>query len=121
MEKGIDITLIERIERLAREDAFSGRVFTRAELSYAKAKKSPAPYLAGLFCAKEALMKALGTGWTAGVSWQDIEVTHSENKLTITLSGKAAELTGTRRTHLSIAYTKKLAIATVIIDRSPQG
>ncbi len=116
MDTGIDITLIERIKRLTGEDAFSGRVFTQMELSRAKAMKSPAPYLAGLFCAKEAFMKALGTGWTNGVSWQDIEVRQTKGRPTISLSGRAAELTGSRRTHLSIACSKKLAIATVVLE-----
>ncbi len=116
MDTGIDITLIERIKRLAGEDAFTGRVFTTGELIFAAGKRNPARHLAGLFATKEAFMKALGTGWTSGVSWQDIEVTHTEARPNITLSGKAAELIGSRRTHLSIACTKKLAIATVIIE-----
>ncbi len=116
MNTGIDITLIERIKRLAGEDAFSGRVFTPGELAYSAGKREPARHLAGRFSAKEAFMKALGTGWTAGVSWQDIEVRQTKDRPTIILSGKAAELTGSRPTHLSIAYSKKLAIATVIIE-----
>jgi len=116
METGIDVTSIERIERLAEEKAFSSRVFTPAELAYARGKRNPGRCLSGRFSAKEAFMKALGTGWTGGVSWRDIEIIKDKGRPCVTLSGRAAELTGTKRTHLSIAYTKKLAIATVIIE-----
>ncbi len=116
METGIDVTSIERIERLAKEKAFSNRVFTPAELACARGKREPGRCLSGRFSAKEAFMKALGTGWTGGVSWRDIEITKTKGRPTFTLSGMAAELTGARRTHLSIAYSKKLAIATVIIE-----
>jgi len=116
METGIDITSIERIERLSREDAFTRRVFTTGELAYSAGKKDPARHLAGRFSAKEAFMKALGTGWTGGVSWRDIEVVNIKGRPTLTLAGAAAELTSGRRAHLSIAYSEKLAIATVVIE-----
>lgn len=116
MGTGIDVTSIERIQRLTEETAFSDRVFTKGELACCELKKNPARHLAGHFSAKEAFMKALGTGWTGGVSWRDIEVTKQEGRLTLVLSGRTAELTGDRAVHLSIAHSKKLAIATVIIE-----
>lgn len=116
METGIDITSIERIRRLARERAFSRKVFTASEQSSAAGKKDPARCLSGCFAAKEAFMKALGTGWTTGVSWHEIKVTKTNGRDELILSGTAKELAKGRRTHLSIAYSEKLAIATVIIE-----
>jgi holo-[acyl-carrier protein] synthase len=116
MNSGIDVTSIERIERLAKEEAFTGRVFTKAELARSKEQRNAARWLAKCFAAKEAFMKALGTGWTGGVSWQGIEVRDAAGRYELSIYGKAKELTHGRRTHLSVACSEKLAIAVVIIE-----
>jgi holo-[acyl-carrier protein] synthase len=116
MNNGIDVTSIERIERLAKEEAFTSRVFTRAELASGAKRRNTASWLAACFAAKEAFMKALGTGWTGGVSWQGIEIRDAGTRHELSLSGAAKELTNGRHTHLSVSYSKKLAIATVIIE-----
>lgn len=73
---GIDATDIPRIERtLARYgERFVGRIFTPEEAAYCRRRRVPAPHFAGRFAAKEAAMKALGTGRSRGVLWRDIEV-----------------------------------------------
>ena len=72
---GTDLIRISRIRKLAKRfpDRIGQKVFTAGELEYCRAKKDPAPSLAGRFAAKEAVMKALGTGWRGGVRFIDIE------------------------------------------------
>ena len=73
---GFDATDIPRIgttfERYG--DRFLRRVFTDGEIAYCTLRRNPVPHLAGRFAAKEAAMKALGTGHSRGVLWKDIEV-----------------------------------------------
>ena len=73
---GLDATEIDRIEAtIARYgDRFLRRIFTDGEIAYATRRRNPAPHFAGRFAAKEAAMKALGTGHSQGVLWRDIEV-----------------------------------------------
>lgn len=73
---GTDLIEVKRIKKALRRwgDRFLNRVFTPDEIKYCKRKKSPEMSLAGRFAAKEAAMKALGTGLSGGVSWKDFEV-----------------------------------------------
>src|SRR5207249_10364309 len=73
---GMDATEIDRIEATVARfgDRFLRRIFTDGEIAYATRRRNPAPHLAGRFAAKEAAMKALGTGHSRGVLWRDIEV-----------------------------------------------
>src|SRR4030095_12075296 len=73
---GIDATEIDRIEVTIERygDRFLRRIFTDGEIAYATRRRNPAPHFAGRFAAKEAAMKALGTGHSRGVLWRDIEV-----------------------------------------------
>src|SRR6516165_3814937 len=91
---GIDITEVERvrqtIERFGRR--FIERVFTADEILYCESKANKAERYAARFAAKEAGMKAIGTGWSHGVRWQDIEVRRMPGgRPTIVLHGRAAE------------------------------
>lgn len=73
---GNDIIEIERIRRSVEEhgDRFLARIFTQKELDYCLKHKDPIPHLAGRFAAKEAVAKALGTGFGEQLSWKDIEI-----------------------------------------------
>jgi holo-[acyl-carrier protein] synthase len=73
---GIDITPISRITRLLAEhpERFVERVYTAREQAYAGGKKRRDEHLAARFAAKEAVLKALGTGWGGGIAWTDVEV-----------------------------------------------
>lgn len=119
---GTDVIRIWRIRKLAERfpERIGRKVFTAGELSYCRAKQDPAPSLAGRFAAKEAVMKALGTGWRSGVRFIDIEVvTASSGKPSVELRGKAAEIAGNQGIaafHLSIAHDGDLAIATVVAE-----
>ena len=119
---GIDIAEVERIERsIARFGArFKERVFTADEIRYCEAKANKAERYAARFAAKEAGMKAIGTGWSRGVNWRDIEVRRLPGgRPTIVFHGKAAEIfakLGGVRAHLSITHTKQSAMAYVILE-----
>jgi len=119
---GIDIAEVERIEQtIARFGGrFKERVFTADEIRYCESKANKAERYAARFAAKEAGMKAIGTGWSHGVRWQDIEVRRLPGgRPTVVFHGKAGEIfakLGGVRAHLSITHTKDSAMAYVIIE-----
>ena len=119
---GVDIAEVNRIEAaIARHGrAFLDRVFTPAEIQYCDRHRNRFERYAGRFAAKEAAMKALGTGWTAGVRWVDIEVTRlPSGQPTLTLYGATrahAERMGVRRASLSITHSGNTALAEVIFE-----
>ena len=119
---GIDIAEVERIEQtIARFGGrFKERVFTADEIRYCESKTNKAERYAARFAAKEAGMKAIGTGWSRGGRWQDIEVRRLPGgRPTVVFHGKAGEIfakLGGVRAHLSITHTKESAMAYVIIE-----
>jgi len=114
---GIDCEAISRIEGLVNKKSFLKRVFTGGERAYCTGKKNPARHFTGRFAAKEACLKALGTGLSTGISWQDIEVVKKENGSPgLLLRGKAkALMRGDEKIFLSISYGAGLAVAFVTI------
>ncbi len=119
---GVDIVDIPRLRRaLERQgERFLRRVFTAAEQEYCRAHRDPAPYFAARFAAKEALFKALGTGWSQGITWLDAEVRREESGAPrLVLAGRAAEISrslGTRAIHLSLSHSEETAVAFVILE-----
>ena len=119
---GIVIAEVPRIaESIARfGDRFLQRVFTDAERQYCDRKANRVERYAARFAAKEAGMKALGTGWNYGVRWRDIEVTRKPgNRPTMVFHGKAAEFAarlGAVHVSLSLSHTAEQAIAHVILE-----
>ena len=119
---GIDIAEVPRIaETLERfGDRFLRRVFTEGERRYCDAKANRVERYAARFAAKEAAMKAIGTGWNHGVAFRDIEVCRQPGgRPTIAFHGKAAEFAarlGTARISLSLSHTPQYAIAQVILE-----
>ena len=119
---GIDIAEVDRIaQTIARFGGrFKERVFTADEIRYCESKANKAERYAARFAAKEAGMKALGTGWSRGVTWRDIEVQRLPGgRPTVVFHGKAGEIfakLGGVRAHLSITHTKDSAMAYVIIE-----
>ena len=110
----------ETIERTPR---FAERVFTDAERAYCESRGAvAAQHYAARFAAKEAALKALQTGWSGGISWQDVEVTAKESGAPLILfHGRARELyeqMGATSAHLSIAHTTEHAIAEVILEKN---
>src|SRR5690348_877245 len=119
---GIDIAEVPRIaESIARfGDRFLRRVFTEGEIRYCHAKANRVERFAARFAAKEAAMKALGTGWNHGVRWRDVEVTRQPGgRPTMSFHGRAGEFAaklGVRNAALSISHTEEQAIAQVILE-----
>ena len=119
---GVDISEVDRIrEAMARHgQRFLERVFTPAEIAYCNRHRDRAERFAGRFAAKEAAMKALGTGWSNGVRWVDIEVTRlPSGRPTLALHGAAREIgqrLGLRQTSLSITHSGNTAFAQVIFE-----
>ena len=105
---GIDIAevprIAESIERFG--DRFLQRVFTQEEIRYCDSKVNRAERYAARFAAKEAAMKALGTGWNHGVRWRDVEVYREPgHRPTIKLHGKAAEFAkGMNTKNISLSH-----------------
>ncbi len=123
MGTGIDIAEVPRIaQALSRHgERFLHRVYTEGEISYCDSKANRIERYAARFAAKEAAMKALGTGWNHGVRWRDIEVSRLPGgRPTIKFHGKAAEFAarlGMTNVALSISHTSEQAIAQVILEK----
>ncbi|MCR4288384.1 MAG: holo-ACP synthase [Deltaproteobacteria bacterium] len=115
---GIDIISIERIRRAGQSRGFLNRVFTKAEFGLWQNEKALFRRLAGCFAAKEAFAKALGTGMANGLKWKDIETAAGKEGVNprLSLHNNATRLLGSRKAHLSIAYSKDHAFAFVVIE-----
>jgi len=119
---GIDIAEVPRIEAsIARfGNRFVHRIFTKAEIEYCESKANRIERYAARFAAKEAGMKAIGTGWNHGVAWRDVEVCRQPGgRPTIAFHGKAADFAaklGAVHVALSLSHTKEYAIAQVILE-----
>jgi len=119
---GVDITEINRIEAaIARRGAaFLKRIYTPSEIAYCETHRNSAERFAGRFAAKEAAMKALGTGWRRGVRWVDIEVIRERSgRPTLKLFGASREIAndlGVIRIALTITHSGNTALAQVIFE-----
>jgi holo-[acyl-carrier protein] synthase len=119
---GVDLAEVGRIRdaitRYGRR--FIERIYTPAEIAYVERKANRFERYAGRFAAKEAGMKAIGTGWRRGVRWQDFEVTNlPSGRPTLQLHGEAARIAerlGVKLISLSITHTAELGMAHVILE-----
>ena len=121
---GIDIVATERIERMVSDHGqrFLERCYTPAELAYCTGdRKRHTERLAGRFAAKEAILKALGTGWRGGIAWTDIEITNDTGgKPIVKLTGESARIAaemGITRWHISISHIETHATASAIAEK----
>ena len=116
---GIDSCELNRIERIYGEygERFLKRIYAEEEQAYALRFADPVPRLAGRFAAKEACMKALGTGWSNGVRWRDIVVINAPSgKPTLELRGRAKEIQDHLEvTHITVSITHDRERAQVIV------
>ena len=113
---GVDIVEIERMRTiLERTPSFAERVFSPEECAYCLAKSNPAAHFALRFAAKEAVVKALGTGFSDGIIVRDIEVVRTKGgKPVARLSGRALKIAqeqGVRDLPISLSYTHSDAVA----------
>jgi holo-[acyl-carrier protein] synthase len=119
---GLDIAEIDRIEAAIKRHGapFLERIYTAGEVAYCEKHKGKYERYAARFAAKEAAMKALGTGWSSGVRWRDIEVVRAPSgKPSLKLEGKALDVAthlGVRNIALTITHSGNLALAEVIFE-----
>ena len=119
---GIDIAEVPRIAAAITRfgDRFLRRIYTEGEVRYCESKANRVERYAARFAAKEAGMKALGTGWSRGVRWRDIEVVRKPGgRPTLRFHGVAAQVSaqlGVVNVALSLSHTSEQAIAQVILE-----
>lgn len=120
---GMDLARIERVARVYGRfgDRFLSRIFTPGERAYCLGKKDPAPSLAARFAAKEAAMKALGTGASRGVRFRDIEVARRSGEAPRVLfhggARRRAESLGVTASSLTLTHDAGVAAAVVVLER----
>ena len=123
---GIDIVEIARVERALerRGERLRERVFTPRERADCERRTRSAPHFALRFAAKEAGMKAIGTGWRLGVGWRDFETTEEGGGLSLSLRGRALDIARERRFErawLGGSVTRTHAVAQVVLEGPASG
>lgn len=117
---GVDVIEVARVQRAAEKEAFLRRVFTAGERAFFAQRNNSPHTMAGTFAAKEAVSKALGTGFSEGLGLQDIEICHLESGApyaSLTGAAKARlESMGGTRVHVSISHIKTVAVAQAVIE-----
>ncbi|MFN7922088.1 MAG: holo-[acyl-carrier-protein] synthase [Bryobacteraceae bacterium] len=119
---GVDLAEVPRIRASIERHGqrFLDRIYTPGEIAYVERKANRYERYAARFAAKEAGMKAIGTGWRRGVTWHDFEVANlASGRPTLKLHGKAAEYAaqmGVKRVNLSLTHTAENAMAFVILE-----
>lgn len=120
---GIDVVDIPRIQRAIDSwgNFFLERIFTQREIEYAQSRKNPAPHIAARFAVKEAVAKALTTGWSGGFRWKDVEVENDPSgKPSVLLYGRVKELLKESRVMVSISHSESVVVAFAVIERQPR-
>ena len=118
---GVDLAKIPRMRQVVErwQDRFLRRVFTEGEIAYCQRRHDPIPHLAARFAAKEAVMKALGTGLRMGVTWREVEVRRERGEApTMVLTGRTAEIArakGASRILVSLTHDGDYAFAQVML------
>ena len=119
---GVDLAEVPRIQAAIERHGgrFIERIYTPPEIAYVERKANRFERYAARFAAKEAGMKAIGTGWKRGVSWRDFEVVNlPSGRPTLRLHGVASEIAqqlGVRQIWLSLTHTAELGMAHVILE-----
>lgn len=116
---GIDIIEVERIRKAYHKlgARFVNGVYTEREIEFCMKHKDPSERLAARWAAKEAVLKALGTGYSRGVKWTEVEIIDNElSRPTIKVSGRVAEFMGEMKAHISISHLKEYATAIAVIE-----
>ncbi|NQT64892.1 MAG: holo-ACP synthase [FCB group bacterium] len=119
---GIDIIEVLRVEKISKkDDKFVKKIFTQTEIDYCRKFRNGSQNFAGRFAVKEAFLKAMGTGWSNGLKFNEIETVNDPlGKPEIVLYGKTKEIFSERNlkfSHVSIAHLKDYATAVVVIEK----
>ena len=119
---GTDLAEVDRIGKSIDRfgERFLNRIYTDTERAYALSKANAAERFAARFAAKEAGMKAIGTGWNMGVTWKDFEVTNEPTgRPTLQLRGVALQIAiklGVKRVSISLTHTAQMAFAVIVLE-----
>ena len=119
---GTDIIEIARVEdKLSRTRGLKEKVFTAGEIEYSQAKAKSGQHFAARFAAKEAFLKAMGTGWRSGYRFSDVEIVNDQlGKPEVLVHGKVREFceaNGIRRWHVTLSHSRELAKAVVVLEK----
>jgi len=122
---GTDIIEVQRVEeKLVRTENLKTKLFTPIEIAYCEAKHRPGLHFAARFAAKEAFLKAMGTGWTGGHKFSEIEIVNNTlGKPELFVHGKVAEFCrahGITGMQASLSHIKDLAKAVVVLEKKPK-
>ena len=116
---GIDVVEIARLQRVINKwgEAFLDKIFTARELTYARSRKDPTPHIAARFAVKEAVAKALSTGWSGSFRWKDVEVeNNAAGKPSVALYGQVKESLKGNNVLVSISHSENVVVAFAIIE-----
>lgn len=116
---GTDVVEIFRFKKTVNDwgNHFLEKVFTENELKYAQSRKDFIQHLAARFAAKEAVSKAISTGWSKGFRWKDVEIQNElSGKPTVTISGKMKELLNDRKIFISLSHSETVVVAFAVIE-----
>jgi len=118
---GTDLVHVPRLEQvMARHAGFAARVYTRGEIAYCEQHREPGPRFAARFAAKEAVLKALGTGLARGMRWQDVEIVAGPARQPlVVLHGAVAESArrlGVRAVQVSLSHAGEYALAYAVTE-----
>ena len=121
---GTDIIEVQRVEeKLLRTGGLKTKLFTAIEIAYCEAKHHPGQHFAARFAAKEAFLKAMGTGWTGGHQFSEIEIVNNAlGKPEVVVHGKVGEFCashGITGMQVSLSHIKDLAKAVVVLEKNP--
>jgi holo-[acyl-carrier protein] synthase len=119
---GVDIVDIVRIHNLVETEGerFLNKVFTQTEIDYCNSKARRDQHFAARFAAKEAVSKALATGWAGDFRWKDVEVTNDPNgQPRISLHGQLREHVGSARIQISLSHADNHVVAMAVIEETP--
>ena len=115
---GIDMVEVKRIRILMEKwgDRFLHRVFTPSEIAYCKSKSAPEQSFAARFAAKEAILKAIGTGLSQGIRWTSMEVVNDKNgSPSVKLGKRIKDKIGDKKILISMSHTKEYAVAQAVL------
>jgi holo-[acyl-carrier protein] synthase len=116
---GVDVVEITRMQKAIDEwgNTFLEKIFTEKELSYARARQNSVQHFAGRFAVKEAVAKALTTGWSEGFRWKDVEIENDKSgKPSVKLYGHVADLLRKNRVFVSISHSENVVVGFAVIE-----
>ena len=116
---GVDVVEIPRVQKAIDQWGmfFLHKICTERELAYAQSKTNPTPHIAARFAVKEAVAKALSTGWSGGFRWKDVEVeNNASGKPSVILHGRVKEMLLNSKVFVSISHSENVVVATAVIE-----